>query len=59
MPKNTRFPTRKHLGYVAWIAVPSANGHVVSVETVGIAEDGGCCLEWDAMFPESHNDLRE
>jgi len=28
-------------------------GHVVSVETVGIAADGGCCLEWDAMLFES------
>ena len=34
-------------------------GHVVSVETVGIAEDGGCCLEWDAMLLESGDAIRE
>ena len=27
--------------------------HVVSVETVDIAADNGCCLEWDAMLFES------
>ena len=59
MPKNTRFPTRKHLGYVAWIAVPVRMGHVVSIETVGIAEDGGCFLKRDAMFLESGNGLHE
>lgn len=34
-------------------------GHVVSIETVGIAAGGGCFLEWDAMFLEGGNDLRE
>jgi hypothetical protein len=34
-------------------------GHVVSIETVGIAADGGCFLERDAMFLEGGNGLRE
>ena len=34
-------------------------GHVASVETVGIAEVGGCCLEWDAMLLESGDAIRE
>ena len=34
-------------------------GHVVSVETVGIAKDGGCCLEWDAMLLERSDAVRE
>jgi hypothetical protein len=33
--------------------------HVVSIETVGIAEDVGCCLEWDAMLLESSDAIRE
>ena len=33
--------------------------HVVSIETVGIAEDSGCFLERDAMFLESGNGLHE
>ena len=40
----------------------SMNGHVVyveTVETVGIAEDGGCCLEWDAMLLERSDAIRE
>jgi hypothetical protein len=33
--------------------------HVVSIETVGIVEDGDCFLERDAMFLDGGNGLDE
>jgi len=34
-------------------------GYVVSIETVGIAEDGGCFLERDIMFLGGGNGLHQ